>query len=107
MSKSIQASITRRRFSVPARCPAILGRPREMAQRPLPSMIMAIWVGTRSGLEMGWGCFITTSRCAEGRLNFQDLFLFALADGVNLFDKAVGELLDLFLAALALVFGDQ
>src|SRR5258705_13967007 len=33
----------RRTASAPARCPAARGRPRRVAQRPLPSMTIATW----------------------------------------------------------------
>ena len=39
--RSGAASTTRRAASTPARCPAERGRPRRVAQRPLPSMMMA------------------------------------------------------------------
>ena len=45
MPNSTLASRTGRMFSVPARCPASRGRPRALAQRPFPSMIMAICLG--------------------------------------------------------------
>ena len=38
------ASTTRRTASAPARCPAERGSPRRVAQRPLPSMMMATWI---------------------------------------------------------------
>src|SRR5437867_478974 len=43
MPRSGAASRTRRRASAPARWPAVRGRPRAAAQRPLPSMIIATW----------------------------------------------------------------
>src|ERR1700722_1136366 len=42
----IAASTVRRTARDPSRCPAIRGRPRDLAQRPLPSMMMATWPGT-------------------------------------------------------------
>src|SRR5437899_6879603 len=41
MPVSGAASTVRRTASAPARCPAMRGRPRMVAQRPLPSMMMA------------------------------------------------------------------
>src|SRR5271166_641089 len=41
----IAASIRRRTARAPSRCPATRGRPRDLAQRPLPSMMMATWAG--------------------------------------------------------------
>src|SRR5256886_14510007 len=43
----ISASTTRRTASAPARWPAVRGRPRRAAQRPLPSITIATW---REGL---------------------------------------------------------
>src|SRR6266446_3476579 len=37
------ASTVRRTASAPARCPATRGRPRRLAQRPLPSITIAMW----------------------------------------------------------------
>src|SRR5579864_3128798 len=41
MPRSGAASTARRNASAPARCPAMRGSPRAVAQRPLPSMMMA------------------------------------------------------------------
>ena len=41
--RSRAASTARRTASTPAACPAVRGRPRATAQRPLPSMMMATW----------------------------------------------------------------
>ncbi len=49
---SANPSMTRRIFSVPARCPANLGKPRCLAQRPFPSIIMATWPGR--GVIFNW-----------------------------------------------------
>src|SRR5690606_7546047 len=45
MPKSPAARTVRRSASTPARWPAARGRPRALAQRPLPSMMIAIWAG--------------------------------------------------------------
>ena len=39
------SSVIRLTVSTPSLCPALLGRPRFVAQRPLPSIIMAMWRG--------------------------------------------------------------
>jgi hypothetical protein len=44
--RSTQASTTPRTASTPLTCPATRGSKRLVAQRPLPSMMMAIWRGT-------------------------------------------------------------
>src|SRR5437867_10302389 len=43
MPRSGAASTVRRTASAPARCPATRGRPRRLAQRPLPSITIATW----------------------------------------------------------------
>src|SRR5262245_29847958 len=43
MPRSGAASTMRRTVSTPAGRPAARGRPRRVAQRPLPSMMMATW----------------------------------------------------------------
>src|SRR5690606_19638108 len=45
MPKSPAARTVRRSASTPARWPAARGSPRALAQRPLPSMMIAIWAG--------------------------------------------------------------
>ena len=59
-----QVSITARADFTPARCPAMRGRWRRWAQRPLPSMMMATWRGRRR-----------TSSCSSRRASSR------LADG--------------------------
>jgi hypothetical protein len=39
------ASTVRRTALAPARCPALRGNPRDVAQRPLPSMMIAVCRG--------------------------------------------------------------
>src|SRR5580704_16352058 len=46
------ASMVRRTAAAPARCPAARGRPRRLAQRPLPSIIMAAWIISWSRLTV-------------------------------------------------------
>src|SRR5664280_1287758 len=38
-----------RTAATPERCPAMRGKWRRLAQRPFPSMMMAMWWGSRSG----------------------------------------------------------
>ena len=45
--------VIRLTFSVPALWPASRGKPRRLAQRPLPSMMMPTWVGTDDGAAAG------------------------------------------------------
>src|SRR5882762_10671796 len=57
------AAMTRRADSAPARWPAERGKPREVAQRPLPSEMIATWsrgAGVMAGCAVGIG---RTVRC--------------------------------------------
>ncbi len=81
--------------STPSLWPAWRGRPRPLAQRPLPSMMIAIWRGSVMGNFR--------SRKRQGASNLQD-FLFL--DGHELLDVGdglVGQLLDFILAAALVV----
>src|SRR3989304_2907443 len=97
---STQASRMRRRFSVPARCPARRGSPRLRAQRPLPSMIMAMCCGTCSGKVSFFCC------SAIGALDLHDLLFFSFPDGIDLVNKFVVQLLNVVLGAFQIVLGD-
>src|SRR5690606_5032743 len=106
MPSSAAWVVTRRMFSVPASWPAMRGRPRRVAQRPLPSMMMATWRGTtRSGDADAAGSVVGAT--AAPLSDFEDLGLFVLANLVRLVDVAVGELLDLLLGAALIVFADE
>ena len=48
MPRRAEVSTTSRTDSMPARCPSTRGRCRCAAQRPLPSMMIATWAGSRS-----------------------------------------------------------
>src|SRR4051812_37224895 len=48
MPISIAPSITSNSETSPILCPSVRGRPRALAQRPLPSMTIATWRGMRS-----------------------------------------------------------
>src|SRR2546422_3202972 len=51
MPRSGAASTVRRTASAPARCPATRGRPRRLAQRPLPSITIATWREELCGIK--------------------------------------------------------
>src|SRR3990170_983109 len=103
MPNSTQARITRRRFSVPARCPASRGNPRARAQRPLPSMMMATCSGIFSGSS-----FEADFAAAEApALDLKDLGLLPAGDLIHLLDDPIGELLQLGLPSVKLVLGNQ
>lgn len=101
---STHARITRLRFSVPARCPAMRGIPRAAAQRPFPSITMAMCSGTLisfiGGLvcgsdDMGWSS------------NFHDFFFFTFPYVFNFFNHAVGEFLKLIFGFLQVIFRNE
>src|SRR3982074_3630771 len=104
--RRLHSSVTGRMVLTPARCPAIRGRWRRRAQRPLPSMMMATWRGS-SGREGGGtaagrgGRCISGEACVEGRRgmpscsHLEDIGLLAVGDLLHAGDEAVGDLLDL------------
>src|SRR5262245_54793174 len=57
MPISRQARVTSRTESAPLRWPSIRGRPRRLAQRPLPSMMMATCRGRSSASDEGKDIF--------------------------------------------------
>src|SRR6267143_4194567 len=57
------ASITRRAASAPARWPAERGKPRELAQRPLPSEMMATWRRWAGAIDGSTGGVLRTFSC--------------------------------------------
>src|SRR5690242_17919726 len=97
--------MTRRMFSVPARCPATRGSPRWVAQRPLPSMMIATWRGTRPP-EIGEMTSPSSSAShmpVAGRSDLKELGLLALGLGVDRGDMRIRQLLKLFFLALEIV----
>src|SRR4051794_31016727 len=97
-------------FSVPARCPALRGSPRCVAQRPLPSMMIATWRGTRppvTGEMMSPRCSATgVSALAGAVLDLKELGLFLLRLKVQHADIAVRDLLELLLVPLQVILRD-
>src|SRR6218665_2963184 len=86
--RSRQARMQRRRLSIPWRWPARRGRKRLVAQRPLPSMTMAMCCGVASDWVMaaGGGQPVSDSH------HFLFLARHQLVDGD---DVLVGQLLDI------------
>src|SRR5499433_4011787 len=85
-----------RAVCVPARCPAMRGRWRRCAQRPLPSMMTATWRGkrVRSSPEVS----------SDGTWSdLHDLVFFGLQHLVQPLGVFLGELLGLLLAPVHLV----
>src|SRR5579859_9156 len=95
-----QPSTTSRTALRPALWPKVRGRWRSFAQRPLPSITMAMWRGIRaeSALVMVQG---------RWRSERHQLLFLGLDDAVDVLDEAVGELLDLVLGLALVVLGDQ
>src|SRR5579885_2933840 len=87
----------RRTASAPRLCPAIRGRPRHFAQRPLPSMMIATWTG---GFAPG-----VAGRASMGS-DLQDLLLLLGQRLVDLLDVLVRQPLHLLIVATMLVLGD-
>src|SRR3989338_1093782 len=106
----------------PSRWPATRGRPRRVAQRPLPSMMMATcsgtgWARTRASSSASPSSAgaaparalvpFTAMRWSSHRtLEGQNFLLLLLQELVDPGDVLVGGLLDLVVAAALVVFGD-
>src|SRR5829696_2359605 len=119
--RSIAASTVRRSAFVPDRCPAATGSLRRLAQRPFPSMMIAIERATSGRLSSGLAFAVPSVRSLVMRfmlfseaapqgdgsdLNLHDLGLFALQKILDLRDVLVGQLLDAVLGAPLLVVPD-
>src|SRR5258708_40234970 len=98
MPKSAAATIVRRTASAPLRCPATRGRPRALAQRPLPSMMIATWVGASLPLPVTARDF--------GTSDMKDVFFLGRQGLVDLLHHLVRELLDLGAPLAMFVFVD-
>src|SRR4051794_12789180 len=72
--------------SAPARWPSATGTPRLLAQRPLPSVMMA-----------------TQEARTRPRSDLEDLFFLAFQQGVELMDLLVGQALERFLGTVLVV----
>src|SRR5688500_12851209 len=99
MPSSAAAVTACRTDSAPRRWPAMRGRPRARAQRPLPSMMIATCVGSGP------------PSAAEGTASvfwsdIQDVFFLGRDRVVDLLDEFVGQLLDQRALLAVLVLGD-
>src|SRR4051812_8689374 len=105
MPSSRLVSTTARTESLPRLCPSLRLRPRRWAQRPLPSMMMATWRGSRSLSMTMLTRFLlyTTARLTSHR---HELIFFALEDFVELVDIFVGSFLYPVLRSTNLIFGN-
>src|SRR5262245_8736053 len=103
--RSPQARTVARTASLPRWCPATRGRNRFFAQRPLPSMMMAIWRGTAPVCGMVWvvlSCIGLSVR-VRGDLHVHEIGFLLLQRLFDLRDIAVGQLLDVVLGAALLI----
>src|SRR4051812_18255896 len=91
MPSSFADSTTCRAASAPLRWPSVRLRFRAVAQRPLPSMIIAMCLGMLGAVFM--------------RLNLLDFLLFMSKCLFDLFDPAIGHFLDFFFRLFQLVLG--
>src|SRR5947209_5082530 len=66
MPSSGAVSTTRRTASTPARCPAVRGKPRRVAQRPLPSMMIATCRPRLAGMVLVMADASRMSQLAKG-----------------------------------------
>src|SRR5690606_21020946 len=94
-----------RTASAPLRCPATRGRCRFRAQRPLPSMMMAICRGTGPTSGIASVVLLNKRRPSLG-LHRQQVGFLLLQDLVDLADRAIGELLHLLLGLALLILRD-
>src|SRR2546428_10000043 len=122
MPRSGAASTARRTAAAPSRWPATRGRPRRVAQRPLPSMMIATCSGRgwpRTTASSSASPSPASSTCArrprvltpcDGHLTHglegQNFLLLLLQELVHLRDVFVGGLLDLVVTTALLVLGD-
>src|SRR5216684_6416634 len=107
------AAISSRTISTPLRWPATRGRPRCLAQRPLPSIMTATWRGTAElGSVIGLievDLFIRWDSFFERAGQKSDLHEILFLGGDQLIDfggKAIGEFLHRVLRAFFVVLRD-
>src|SRR4030065_1537643 len=107
MPSSIEPSTVRLTLSTPWRWPSARGSPRSAAQRPLPSMMIAIW--RTAGLSAAAKASLSTASVTFGcsglggkgfalwpcPLDLHDLGFLAGKGLVNLLDDLVGQVLHL------------
>src|SRR5690606_17964023 len=95
----MHSRIDMRTGSTPCRWPAWRGRPRPLAQRPLPSMMIAMWRGSVMGAaRSGAG-----SRASD----LQDLLFLGGQQLVDLGHRLVRQFLDLVMATALVVLADE
>src|SRR5919108_3335146 len=110
MPRSSAASTVRRSARVPSRCPASTGRPRPLAHRPFPSMMIATDRGTSDGSSAGRPrpkrSRIRRRSVSAGHSDFGDLGFLAFEQLVDLAGVLVRQLLNALLGPPLLVLAD-
>src|SRR5947208_13192329 len=96
---AIAPSTTSRTAFMPARCPSGRGRWRSRAQRPFPSMMMAMWRGTAP-------CRLMRARRSGATLDLHDLGFLGLHCRVDELQVLVVPLLHFLLGVLLPFLGD-
>src|SRR5260370_12978054 len=94
MPNSAAAATERRTASAPRRCPAMRGRPRDFAQRPLPSMMMATCAG---GAGKGEEAPLSMDS------DLKDFLVLLGQHPIVLLDRLVGQGLDVLVQLASLV----
>src|SRR5437660_1294084 len=108
MPRSTHARTAARTASTPRLCPAKRGRWRRLAQRPLPSMMIATWRGTAPWEGTAWVELSCDILSPSSPLDGHQFGFFLLQQLVDLGDVPVGRLLHLVLgAALGAVVLDR
>src|SRR5690349_16463439 len=69
------ASTVRRTAPAPAMCPSSRGRPRAIAQRPLPSMLMATWNRSRPRCGDSGSCQRESRLCNDTAFHLDDVVI--------------------------------
>src|SRR5687767_14432371 len=105
--RSPHARTVARTDSAPRLCPATRGRKRCFAQRPLPSMMMAMCRGTRRASGI-WTVELenedTNLFCLLDALDRHQIGFFLLQQLIDIRDVPIGEFLDVILRPALLVF---
>src|SRR5690606_34881490 len=109
--RNAHASTVARTASTPFACPATRGSRRCVAQRPLPSMMIATCRGTSRGrgtviVVLVTGIIEAQRPPGDTFSDGHDLPLLHVEHAIDLDDEAVGELLDLVDGAPLVVFRD-
>src|SRR5579871_5755895 len=104
MPRSTQARTVARTVSTPRLWPATRGRWRRLAQRPLPSMMIATWRGTAPWGGTAWVELSCDILSPSTPLHRHQLGFFLLQQLVDLGGVPVGHLLHLVLGAALVVF---